>query len=88
MYLCTRITKICNQVDLLAQLVEHIPFKDGVLGSNPKQITKDGFRGILIKYPSFRLYTCTCVPIQIQIYLSRDVNTLDLASVGPMNLET
>ena len=40
MYLCTRITKICSQVDLLAQLVEHIPFKDGVLGSSPKQITK------------------------------------------------
>ena len=26
--------------DSLAQLVEHIPFKDGVLGSSPKRITK------------------------------------------------
>ena len=27
---------------MLAQLVEHIPFKDGVLGSNPRQVTKKG----------------------------------------------
>ena len=27
-------------VDLLAQQVEHIPFKDGVLGSSPRQITE------------------------------------------------
>ena len=27
-------------VDSLAQQVEHIPFKDGVLGSNPRWITK------------------------------------------------
>ena len=26
--------------DLVAQLVEHIPFKDGVLGSNPSWVTK------------------------------------------------
>ena len=26
-------------VDSLAQQVEHIPFKDGVLGSNPRRIT-------------------------------------------------
>ena len=26
--------------DSLAQLVEHIPFKDGVVGSNPTRITK------------------------------------------------
>jgi hypothetical protein len=25
--------------DLVAQLVEHIPFKDGVLGSNPSWVT-------------------------------------------------
>lgn len=36
-YLCTRFQKA--QGDPLAQLVEHIPFKDGVLGSNPKRIT-------------------------------------------------
>ena len=28
-----------SSVDLLAQQVEHIPFKDGVLGSSPRQIT-------------------------------------------------
>ena len=28
------------QDDSLAQQVEHIPFKDGVLGSNPRRITK------------------------------------------------
>jgi hypothetical protein len=28
-----------NKNDSLAQQVEHIPFKDGVLGSNPKRIT-------------------------------------------------
>jgi hypothetical protein len=27
------------ETDLVAQQVEHIPFKDGVLGSNPSQIT-------------------------------------------------
>ena len=27
------------EVDSLAQQVEHIPFKDGVLGSSPKRIT-------------------------------------------------
>ncbi len=26
-------------IDLVAQLVEHIPFKDGVLGSSPSQVT-------------------------------------------------
>ena len=29
-----------QRIDLLAQLVEHIPFKDRVLGSNPRQVTK------------------------------------------------
>ena len=29
-----------EQDDPLAQQVEHIPFKDGVLGSNPKRITE------------------------------------------------
>ena len=29
-----------TKVDSLAQQVEHIPFKDGVLGSSPKRITK------------------------------------------------
>ena len=41
-YLCTRIRQIGLDalVDSLAQQVEHIPFKDGVLGSNPRWITK------------------------------------------------
>ena len=35
------------EVDSLAQLVEHIPFKDGVLGSSPKRVTeKDRLRFI------------------------------------------
>ncbi len=45
-YLCTRIRDDA-QDDSLAQPVEHIPFKDGVLGSNPRRITKiivNGFR--------------------------------------------
>ena len=29
------------QNDSLAQQVEHIPFKDGVLGSNPRRITEN-----------------------------------------------
>ena len=29
------------QDDSLAQQVEHIPFKDGVLGSNPRRITEN-----------------------------------------------
>ncbi len=29
-----------NAADSLAQQVEHIPFKDGVLGSSPRWITK------------------------------------------------
>ncbi len=32
-----------NGTDSVAQLVEHIPFKDGVLGSNPSWITKQPF---------------------------------------------
>ena len=30
-----------NKVDSLAQQVEHIPFKDGVLGSSPRRITEE-----------------------------------------------
>ena len=37
-YLCTRLT--ATKVDSLAQQVEHIPFKDGVLGSSPRRITE------------------------------------------------
>ena len=38
-YLCTRIKKKYFKFDSLAQQVEHIPFKDGVLGSSPRRIT-------------------------------------------------
>ena len=31
--------------DLVAQLVEHLPFKERVLGSNPSQVTKSSARG-------------------------------------------
>ena len=30
----------CFFIDLVAQLVEHLPFKERVLGSSPSQITK------------------------------------------------
>ena len=43
-----------NETDSLAQLVEHIPFKDGVLGSNPRRITK-AFQRRLFFYFSFIL---------------------------------
>ena len=44
---CLQIKKIAlplhslngTKVDSLAQQVEHIPFKDGVLGSSPRRIT-------------------------------------------------
>ena len=32
--------KPINKDDSVAQQVEHIPFKDGVLGSNPSWVTK------------------------------------------------
>ena len=33
-----------TKVDSLAQQVEHIPFKDGVLGSSPRRITETARR--------------------------------------------
>ena len=36
-----------NKVDSLAQQVEHIPFKDGVLGSSPRRITKESQTALL-----------------------------------------
>ncbi len=39
-YLCMAFEKQRNyKDDSVAQQVEHIPFKDGVLGSNPSMIT-------------------------------------------------
>ena len=44
-YLCTRILKMsAENGDPLAQSVEHHTFNVGVLGSNPKRITKDGLK--------------------------------------------
>jgi hypothetical protein len=40
--------------DSVAQLVEHIPFKDGVLGSSPSWITKQ--KGELEIIPLFYVY--------------------------------
>ena len=39
---------LAHEVDSLAQQVEHIPFKDGVLGSSPKRITeREGLQELL-----------------------------------------
>ncbi len=38
--ICPTFALAKNGTDSVAQLVEHIPFKDGVLGSNPSWITK------------------------------------------------
>ena len=42
-----------NEVDSLAQQVEHIPFKDGVLGSSPKRITetRDSSEPLVFLFP-------------------------------------
>gem|GEM_PF-3837854 len=45
--------------DLVAQLVEHVPFKDGVLGSSPSQVTKSPLRfrsGLFFKSILFNLF--------------------------------
>jgi hypothetical protein len=44
------------EVESVAQLVEHIPFKDGALGSNPSRFTKAVFPNCLFLLP-FRLKT-------------------------------
>ncbi len=47
MYICTRIRKKTNVfIDLVAQLVEHLPFKERVLGSSPSQITIFGLKKV------------------------------------------
>src|SRR5659263_614428 len=38
--ICSTFAHAKNGTDSVAQLVEHIPFKDGVLGSNPSWITR------------------------------------------------
>ncbi len=37
-----------HENDSLAQQVEHIPFKDGVLGSNPKRITTNNQKSLIL----------------------------------------
>ena len=46
-----------NKVDSLAQQVEHIPFKDGVLGSSPRRITerRDSIESLSFFYISNKL---------------------------------
>ena len=34
--------------DLIAQQVEHLPFKERVLGSSPSQVTKSRLNGIFL----------------------------------------
>ena len=60
-YLCTRLT--AHEVDSLAQQVEHIPFKDGVLGSSPKRITERRIANlaVLLFFVSYK--TCTFILI-------------------------
>ena len=36
--------------DQVAQLVEHIPFKDGVLGSNPSLVTIFSFSYLVVPH--------------------------------------
>ncbi len=50
-YICTR----KNGRDSVAQLVEHIPFKDGVLGSSPSWITKRKADAFLFRFNSVKL---------------------------------
>ena len=61
LYLCTAIQTSGNFFgDSLAQQVEHIPFKDGVLGSSPKRITFSiGKWFIIIHLPIFFCLKCT-----------------------------
>ncbi len=55
MYLCTLLT---TKDDSLAQQVEHIPFKDGVLGSNPKRITSTLQKELQIHNLQLFLHRC------------------------------
>ena len=60
--------------DLVAQLVEHIPFKDGVLGSNPSWITKknriiERLGGFLF----FKVYNFTTCKVKL-IFLNDSIS--------------
>ncbi len=56
----------CKQDDSLAQQVEHNTFNVGVLGSNPKRITKRGLR----KKSFFFFYTLRILTINRLRYIS------------------
>ena len=58
-YICTafQTKKNATKAESLAQQVEHIPFKDGVLGSNPRRFTKRKGpcqNSVFLKYASKR----------------------------------
>ena len=41
MFECVYICILLLKLDLVAQLVEHLPFKERVLGSSPSPVTKE-----------------------------------------------
>ena len=70
------------QDDSLAQQVEHIPFKDGVLGSNPRRITENkrkikqipdnqALSGIFI-FPKY------CISPQKTVMITGEIGGLDI----------
>ena len=71
LYLCTRFWKKASKHDVIivrgswaeiesvAQQVEHIPFKDGVLGSSPSWFTRREFR------LSFFCFLSSLIPFQL-----------------------
>ena len=62
-YLCIAFEEnlSANKVDSLAQQVEHIPFKDGVLGSSPRRITKESQTALLFLFAkSTSLFITSC----------------------------
>ena len=65
------------QDDSLAQQVEHIPFKDGVLGSSPRRITKTKRKVLIIKLLRFSFYNFAP---HLHHWISRTVLPLAAAS--------
>ncbi len=62
--------------DSVAQLVEHIPFKDGVLGSNPSWITIGLRYGSLVK--TMKYFTYILYSKSIDKFYIGHTNDLDL----------
>ena len=68
-------------LDSLAQQVEHIPFKDGVLGSNPRRITKDGATlGSLLSFVISRF--APCLPLLLMVPLGNQSSAEALPSAA------